>query len=975
MFVGAGAALVIAFAFGGATALADASTFDEVQTLQPSDGVTGDEFGQAVAVSGNTMVVGAPMDKDGTVYQYGAAFVYSQTSPGAWTLEQTLHPTVGDDHVDEFGSSVALDPDGVIVVGAPNEDTSVSSVSTETGAAWVFQPNGAGGYTQQELTGSIQAGAVFGESVAIQGTTIVVGAPGDSPNGSALDQYGAAYAYTQSAVGQSFSETTDITLASPENDDLFGHALAISGQTILVGAPGYDAGAGLVASYNEPSASDDWALADLTATQLSPPSGGGSFGTSLAVSTSVVESGGTFESGATTLVVGASGTSEGSTQDVGAAFVYGLPSDGDVGGLSDEAELQPTVSNTSPLYGSAVAIDGGTIGVEPGITGNQVYAYSEPGGGWSSSATGTEVEPTSPSAPLGDGAVAVSGNVFAFGAPSTVSTGFVYVFDQPATSVTVNLSPGSIAADGSSTSTATATVTDAAGDYASDEQVAFSASDPGVGIGAVTNNGDGTYTATITSDTTAGDVTITATDNTPNPAVSGNATLVQTSVVTTTVSGVSSTAANGSYGIGATLTVTVTFSGPVTVTGTPQLALNSGGVADYTSGSGSSTLTFGYTVAAGQAADPLDEASTTALTLNGGAIVDQDSNPADVTVPAPGAAGSLSANKSIVIDTTTATTVSSSSNPSVTGQSVTFTASVSPSDGGGTVAFYANGSSTPISGCGTDALALVAGRWQTMCTVAGLGVGTTSISATYSGDSTHSRNSGSLVGGQTVVAASTSTTLASSPNPASAGQLVTFTATVDVAAPGQGSPTGTVTFSDNGVQLGSSVLSTSGGVDTATFALSSLAAGTHPITATYSGSSSFDGSASATLGQAIEAAGTGVRLGHVSTRGIVATVPVSCEEPAGATCRFSVRLTAVELLHDGKLIAVTAVRKHKSGTKTKLVTLGGALIDISGGEDTDVHIRLDKTAKRLLSARHSFEATITATEAGKTIASEVFRVT
>ena len=60
------------------------------------------------------------------------------------------------------------------------------------------------------------------------------------------------------------------------------------------------------------------------------------------------------------------------------------------------------------------------------------------------------------------------------------------------------------------------------------------------------------------------------------------------------------------------------------VAGSPQLALNSGGTASYSSGSGTSTLTFTYTVAAGQNANPLDEASTTALTLNGGTIDDAE---------------------------------------------------------------------------------------------------------------------------------------------------------------------------------------------------------------------------------------------------------------------------------------------------------------------------------------------------------------
>jgi hypothetical protein len=120
---------------------------------------------------------------------------------------------------------------------------------------------------------------------------------------------------------------------------------------------------------------------------------------------------------------------------------------------------------------------------------------------------------------------------------------------------------------------------------------------------------------------------------------------------------VTSTTANGSYGVGSVITITVGWSKPVVVTGTPQLALNSGGTASYSSGSGTSTLTFTYTVAAGENSPKLDYTSTTALSLNGGTIFDTVTNPnaANLTLPAPGSAGSIGGTKSIVIDTTAPT--------------------------------------------------------------------------------------------------------------------------------------------------------------------------------------------------------------------------------------------------------------------------------------------------------------------------------
>ncbi|HVK09761.1 MAG TPA: hypothetical protein VM597_13380, partial [Gemmataceae bacterium] len=110
------------------------------------------------------------------------------------------------------------------------------------------------------------------------------------------------------------------------------------------------------------------------------------------------------------------------------------------------------------------------------------------------------------------------------------------------------------------------------------------------------------------------------------------------------VTGVSSPTANGTYGFGDTVEVRVTFTRAVTVAGTPQLALNSGGTAYFTGGSGTAVLTFAYTVAAGDFTTDLDAASTTALTLAGGQI-DDASNGSDaiLTLPAPGGAGSLGA--------------------------------------------------------------------------------------------------------------------------------------------------------------------------------------------------------------------------------------------------------------------------------------------------------------------------------------------
>jgi hypothetical protein len=186
-------------------------------------------------------------------------------------------------------------------------------------------------------------------------------------------------------------------------------------------------------------------------------------------------------------------------------------------------------------------------------------------------------------------------------------------------------------------------------------------------------------------------------------------------------------------------------------------------------------------------------------------------------------------------------TVSSSNNPSLFGQAVTFTAIVqaNPSGSGvptGTVTFEAGGntlgSATLSSGKATF-------------TTSALPVGTSAITAVYSGDANFP-GSTSTIFSQTVNADATSVTVASSLNPAPFGEPVTFTATVTAQAPGSGTPTGTVTFKDGSSTLGAATLSGGSATFTAT-----LSEGSHPITAVYGGDGSFNGSLSAAFTQTI----------------------------------------------------------------------------------------------------------------------------
>ncbi|MFM7138087.1 MAG: hypothetical protein ACKO1M_13615 [Planctomycetota bacterium] len=128
---------------------------------------------------------------------------------------------------------------------------------------------------------------------------------------------------------------------------------------------------------------------------------------------------------------------------------------------------------------------------------------------------------------------------------------------------------------------------------------------------------------------------------------------IDTTVPTLVTPFVSSTSPDGTYVVGSpNITITVKFSEPVFVTGgVPELALNAGAgaKATYSSGTGTDTLSFTYTVLAGQRTPALDYTSTTALSLNGAAILDAAGNAATLTLPGPTSGNSLTPTKSFVI--------------------------------------------------------------------------------------------------------------------------------------------------------------------------------------------------------------------------------------------------------------------------------------------------------------------------------------
>ncbi len=222
------------------------------------------------------------------------------------------------------------------------------------------------------------------------------------------------------------------------------------------------------------------------------------------------------------------------------------------------------------------------------------------------------------------------------------------------------------------------------------------------------------------------------------------------------------------------------------------------------------------------------------------------------------------------------TTVGSSQNPSVVNQSVTFTATVSGTNGGtpsGSVEFTDNGADIP--GCAAVTLVPQTNDSTATCATANLTQGNHAIVANYKGDSNFGPSSGTLANGQTVNKATTTTAITSSPNPSDVNQSVTFTATVSPQITGTFSPSGTVSFTDNGVGIsGCAAVNLSSGQ--AQCSTASLTLGTHTIVATYNGDGNFTTSnATLTGGQVVKQSPTTTAVSSSTGNSSVVNQPVT----------------------------------------------------------------------------------------------------
>ena len=332
-------------------------------SLSDPGGTAGDSFGNSVAVDGTTAVVGAYA----TNFQQGAVYIYAKGA-SAWPTSPTV--TLHDPNVstgDLFGNSVAIDGT-TIVVGS-------DGYNAGEGLVYVYVKGSNGWPKKPTLTlhdpGNTQFD-FFGSSVATaEGRNIVVGSAAAYPGA------GSAYIYTKGTTGWPKKPTATLADPAATAGDSFGGAVAVSATTAVVGAYNGDA------AYVYVKGSSGWPTSPTTS--LADPGGQSYdfFGFSVAIDES------------STIVVGAN-----STNTVGAAYIYsrgtsGWPS-------TPTTTLADPPQTTNDDFGYAVAVDGSNLVVgsdgPPSFFGidqmdGAVYYFTKGPGGWSTTPTTTVADP------------------------------------------------------------------------------------------------------------------------------------------------------------------------------------------------------------------------------------------------------------------------------------------------------------------------------------------------------------------------------------------------------------------------------------------------------------------------------------------------------------------------------------------------------------------------------------------------------
>jgi hypothetical protein len=364
--------------------------------LTARDAAAGDEFGYAVAISGNNAVVG-----DFRPGSAGAAYIFVRAGV-TWIPQSKLTPSVSAVN-DHFGAAVAI-----------SGNTAMVGAYAGNGAVYVFAPNGAVWTQRQVLTASDAAsGDGFGFSLAMSNSSVIVGAFGKNAGA------GAAYVF----VGPTgvWSQQQELTAVDAVAADGFGHSVALSGDTAVVGAWHKTVLGQTTAGAAYVFVRSGAAWAPQQELSLASPAAADAFGTSVGVSTD-------------TALVGAPGRDVGLAVNAGTAYVFVRSGTA----WSQTAALTAGDAASNDAFGASVALDGNAaiVGAPLHAVGSAgaagvAYAFSGSGTAWSQTA-----EPTATDAAAGDNAgtsVAISSGVMFMGAPfhavsGLASAGSVYAF-------------------------------------------------------------------------------------------------------------------------------------------------------------------------------------------------------------------------------------------------------------------------------------------------------------------------------------------------------------------------------------------------------------------------------------------------------------------------------------------------------------------------------------------------------------------
>ncbi|GAX19004.1 hypothetical protein FisN_8Hh225 [Fistulifera solaris] len=202
----------------------DPKVWVEQPLLRASNAKSDDQFGVSVAIYENTLVVGAPMSNPSNVNNAGAAYVF-QKGGDVWTETTILTPS--DSAADDFfGGSVSIHDD-IIVVGARGKDMTV----TDSGAVYVFTRDALNVWTEETMLTATTENHGYGVATATDGTTIVVGAIRDGTLGT---NAGAVYVYSRN--NGDWTLNAKLVAGDGTAGDQFGIAVAVDGNLIVVGA-------------------------------------------------------------------------------------------------------------------------------------------------------------------------------------------------------------------------------------------------------------------------------------------------------------------------------------------------------------------------------------------------------------------------------------------------------------------------------------------------------------------------------------------------------------------------------------------------------------------------------------------------------------------------------------------------------------------------------------------------------------------